>query len=277
MAEPQLHPRCTPSAHVEQLAGGYYRLIIPAGTADSYRLAQLDDYHLLARRDFPCRSPFTLSLSARTSSLFLPGTWGFGLWNDPFGLSIGFGGKPFRLPALPNAAWFFGASKENYLSFASGFAAVSSARQPAANGFLAQVFRSPRFHPLVILAGLAFPFSRKWTRRLMSKVIAEDGVVLNAPSGSDALGSADSRGEKAISVDTTQWHRYRLEWSLKRVVWEVDEVQVFESAVSPNPPLGLVIWIDNQYAAFTPEGRIGFGVLENPEPAWLEIRDLALG
>jgi hypothetical protein len=54
----------------------------------------------------------------------------------------------------------------------------------------------------------------------------------------------------------------------------VDDVQVFESPVSPHPPLGLVIWIDNQYAAFTLEGKIGFGVLENPEPAWLEIKDV---
>ena len=57
---------------------------------------------------------------------------------------------------------------------------------------------------------------------------------------------------------------------------EVDEVQVFESVVSPNPPLGLIIWIDNQYAAFTPEGKIGFGVLENPEPAWLEVKDVEI-
>jgi hypothetical protein len=54
----------------------------------------------------------------------------------------------------------------------------------------------------------------------------------------------------------------------------VDDVQVFVSAVSPNPPLGLVVWIDNQYAAFTPEGKIGFGVLANPEPAWLEVQDV---
>ena len=49
---------------------------------------------------------------------------------------------------------------------------------------------------------------------------------------------------------------------------------MFESFVSPNPPLGLVIWLDNQYASFTPDGKIGFGVLENPEPAWLEIEGL---
>ena len=77
-------------------------------------------------------------------------------------------------------------------------------------------------------------------------------------------------------MDPTQWHRYRLDWREKRVSFMVDDVQVFETAVSPSPPLGLVIWIDNQYAAFTPEGRIGFGVLENPEPAWLEVKEMEL-
>ena len=57
--------------------------------------------------------------------------------------------------------------------------------------------------------------------------------------------------------------------------FEVDDGLVFESAVSPNPPLGLVIWIDNQYAAFTPEGKIAMGVLEGKE-AWLEIKDLVM-
>ena len=283
MASPQLTPRFTPSARMEELARdpSHYRLMIPSGRADSYRLAQLDDYNPLARRRFPHRFPLRLSLSARTSSSSLPGTWGFGLWNDPFGLSLGFGGKPFRLPALPNAVWFFGASEENYLSFIETFRPERSGGQskgasrsgldtsekstrstrPAGNGFMAQTFRSPRFHPLLIPAGLALPFSRKMTRRLLSRVIAEDGIEL-------------SRGDACIAP--TDWHRYRLGWSLNRVSFEVDDVQVFESSVSPNPPLGLVIWIDNQYAAFTPEGKIGFGVLENPEPAWLEVKDIEL-
>jgi len=88
----------------------------------------------------------------------------------------------------------------------------------------------------------------------MGEVIDEDGIRLG--------------------VDITQWHRYRFDWHEERVSFEVDEVLVFESQVSPNSPLGLVIWIDNQYAAFTPEGKIGFGVLENSEPAWLEIKDI---
>jgi hypothetical protein len=187
-----------------------------------------------------------LSLRAKTSSISLPGTWGFGLWNDPFGASLGFGGRRWQLPTLPNAAWFFGASEQNYLSFTD---------DKPAQGFLAQSFRSPKFHPLLIPAGVSLPFSRKGTRKLLSKVIAEDS--------------------SALSVDVTQWHAYRLEWSQKRVVWYVDDALVFESPVSPNPPLGLVIWIDNQFASFTPEGKIGFGVLEGKEE-WLELEGLVV-
>jgi hypothetical protein len=145
---------------------------------------------------------------------------------------------------------------------------------------MAQTFRSPKFHPSLFPAGLALPFSRVTTRRLLGQVIAEDGIQL-WDQGASPRRRDDTRSRNTTSklveskgVAPTDWHRYRLEWSLKRVLFEVDEAQVFESSVSPNPPLGLVIWIDNQYAAFTPEGKIGFGVLENPEPAWLEIRDV---
>jgi len=249
MAYTKLIPQHTPGARVDEITPGEaYRLMIPAGPATAYRLAQAYDYAKIPRSRFSLRAPLRLSLEARTSSNSIPGTWGFGLWNDPFGLSFGFGGNPLRLPALPNAAWFFGASEENYLSFKSG--------QTHANGFIAQTFRSPKFHPLLIPAGLALPFSRKATRQLLGKVIGEDGI--------------------GLSADITQWHRYSLEWRETGVSFDVDDLRVLESPVSPNPPLGLVIWIDNQYAAFTPEGKIGFGVLKNPEPAWLEIKEIDL-
>ncbi|HET6821980.1 MAG TPA: hypothetical protein VFH34_04985 [Anaerolineales bacterium] len=283
MAYTKLIPRFTSDAQVEEISQENrlkaYRLSIPAGTSDTYRLAQLDDYAKISRSRFPLRYHIQLSLSARASSGAIPGTWGFGLWNDPFGLSLGFGGNPFRLPTLPNAVWFFGASEESYLSFKSelrperseaqsrgsasttGFDALASKpsaqRGVAANGFLAQTFRSPKFHPLLIPAGMALPFSRKATRRLMGKVIGEDGVRL--------------------SIDVTQWHHYQLNWREDQVSFAVDDAQIFESRVSPHPPLGLVIWIDNQYAAFTPDGKIGFGVLANPEPAWLEVKDIHVG
>ena len=239
----------TRGASVTSTENGW-RLGIQKGDSLSYRDAQLDDYSGLPRHKFPHRPErsrrISLSLRAKASSSSIAGTWGFGLWNDPFGLSLGFGGSPFRLPALPNAVWFFSASPQNYLSF--------TADKPA-QGFLAQTFRSPKFHPLLFLAGLALPFSRKMARKLLSKVINEDAV--------------------SLSVDVTQWHAYRLEWSPTRVLFYVDDVQVFESPVSPNPPLGVIIWIDNQYAAFTPEGKIAFGVLEGGDE-WLEIEELEI-
>ncbi len=250
---------------------------IPAGDASAYRFAQLDDYARLPRGQFPSRPPLTLSLRARASGNSLAGTWGFGLWNDPFGMSLGFGGNPFRLPALPNAIWFFHASEENWLSFSnverngiplsekSGQTHKSAPTIPG-NGFLAQAFRAPKIpSPLlaslgllslpVLLPNLATRKTRKWLRGLASRIVRDDSVRL--------------------SVDQTQWHAYRLEWSSTRSAFWVDDALVFESPVSPRPPLGVVIWIDNQFAAFTPEGKIGFGVLKN-EAAWLEVEEIVI-
>ena len=273
MAYTQLIPRHTKDAKVEEISpdSSHYLLSIPAGTAAQYRLAQLDDYAQLKRMQFPLHASKSLSLFARTSSSSIPGTWGFGFWNDPFGLSLGFGGNPFRLPVLPNAAWFFGASDENYLSFQDPLS--SPRREAAANGFLAQVFQSPKFDFRLVPAGLALPFSRRNARRWLGKVIAEAGVQLWS---SEARRRIQERSPGLHSVDPTQWHRYQIDWREKRVSFQVDDMLVLESSISPHPPLGLVIWIDNQYAAFTPEGKIGFGVLENPEPAWLEIKDLEI-
>ncbi len=234
----------TSGASARQTEDGF-KLSVPKGDSKSYRLAQLDDYAKSARKDFPQRPSLGLSLRARASAGSIPGTWGFGLWNDPFGLSIGFGGKPLRIPALPNAIWFFHASKENYLSFGT---------KPG-NGFLAQAFRSPAF-PLGHLAkvGITLLFSPVKARSLMGEIVNEDGVRLG--------------------VDVTHWHAYRFEWSPTRSMFWVDDDLVLETSVCPHPPLGLVAWIDNQYAAWRPDGKIGFGVLENTEPAWLEIEGL---
>jgi hypothetical protein len=223
------------------------RLVISRGPNTEYRLAQLDDTLHLPRRKFPEQPPLTLSLRARASSETIPGTWGFGLWNDPFGLSLGFGGAPFNLPALPNAIWYFHASPQNYLSFRE---------DKPAQGFLAQVFRSPRFHPYLLPAALIFPFSKRRARRLLSRVVQEDSAIIGA--------------------EVTQWHNYRLEWSLNRSRLWVDEILALDTPVSPRPPLGMVIWVDNQYAAFAPQGQMKWGLEENPSEAWLEIANLEL-
>jgi hypothetical protein len=140
--EIKLSPRRVGGANVTPTASGW-RLDIPAGPRRSYRLAQLDDYARTPRTRLDHVPPWTLRLRARVSATALPGTWGFGLWNDPFGLSLGFGGKPGRLPALPQTVWFFHASLPNWLCLSDGSRPGSDQPIPA-NGFFAGTFRSPR-------------------------------------------------------------------------------------------------------------------------------------
>lgn len=246
---PKPVPRLTSGGSAD-FQEGVWRLAIPAGSGGAYRLAQLDDYLALPRRRFPHRPPLTLSLRARLSAADLPGTWGFGLWNDPFGLSLGFGGAAGRLPALPNAAWFFHASPPNHLALRDGL---------PGQGFFAGVIRSPAipspvFAPLAPFLPLLIvrPLSRL-VRRLASRIIRQDGVRLE--------------------TDVCQWHTYTLRWTAEECAFFVDEREVLRTGFAPRGPLALVLWIDNQFAAYTPDGRIGWGVLANPA-AWLEIADL---
>ena len=247
MQSNSLHPSFTSGAEVLASGPGAWRLSIPAGVKGAYRLAQVDDTFGLARRAFHWRAPFTLELRARVSTADLPGTWGFGLWNDPFSAGLGVGGTLARLPALPNAAWFFYASPSNHLAFRDGH---------PAQGFLAATFRAPRVPSALTILGLpgvpllALPVSARLLRGLLARMVAEDAARLE--------------------LDVTGWHVYRMEWQEKSCRFDVDGRMVFETAVSPRGPLGLVIWVDNQYAAFPPDGRLRSGTLAGPE-AWMEV------
>jgi hypothetical protein len=251
--QPELRVNVTPGSQVIPLEEGGWRLEIPAGPKGRYRLAQLDDYTRQPRHSLPWTPPVTLKLRARLSAASLPGTWGFGLWNDPFALSLGVGGASRRFPALPNAAWFFYASAPNYLSFRD---------DKPAQGLLSAAFRSPAFPAPLLALGTPFGALLLWAptarlmRRLLRLFINEDAASLDA--------------------NPSEWHTYCLHWSGEHLSFELDEQPVFQTAVRPNPPLGLVLWIDNQYAALPPRGRLRIGYLPNPEPAWLEIAGLEL-
>lgn len=228
-----------------------WRLEIDEGGPSAYRLAQLDDYAALARSRFIWRERATLNLRCRVSRPNLPGTWGFGFWNDPFAVSFGLQGMARRLPVLPNACWFFHASPENHLSFTDG--------QPA-SGFLAQTFSSPRIPSALLAPGIfglpllaARPLSKRLRANIAAKLIREDA--------------------KRLSVDVTEWHEYSLKWDATGVKFAIDRETAFITATSPKGPLGLVIWIDNQYAAWRPDGSLGMGALANP-PAWMEVEDV---
>jgi hypothetical protein len=239
----------TQDGNFEEIDGGW-RLSMKAGEAGTYRLAQLDNYRTLSRVNFPYRPELRVSLQARASAKGLPGTWGFGLWNDPFGFSLGFGGSTGRLPALPNAAWFFFASQDNHLSFHDHL---------PGNGAMAAVFRSPKIPTMLLAFNLpllplvAWRPASRWMRRRLGQFISQDAMELDH--------------------DVTAWHEYAINWQKDEVAFSVDGQEELRTAVSPLPPLGLVIWIDNQYAAWPPDGRVKYGTLANPD-CWMEIKDL---
>jgi hypothetical protein len=241
-----LTPRLSRDGRLVKTAGGW-QLGIPAGAAGRYRVSQLDDQAGLPRRAYRWRPPLDVSLRARLSTRSAPGTWGFGLWNDPYGFSFGPGERFLRLPALPQTAWFFGASPKNYLSFRN---------DKPANGFFAQALSSPRHSASLILAGLALPVAPRTTRRILSQIIKEE--------------AAD------VSSDPSQWHNYRIQWTTAAASFWLDDTLVLESSVSPAPPLGLVVWVDNQHASFDPLGRVSWGMEANPADVWLEVEDLQL-
>jgi hypothetical protein len=229
------------------------RLEIASGSNSRYRLAQLDDYSSRGKKDFLWKPPLTLSLHARASSSNIPGTWGFGLWNDPFGTWMGPGGMKRPFPALPNAVWFFHASQENYLSLRND--------RPA-NGFMAAIFSSPKIPAILLLPSiivaplLLIRSTARWLRSKLRQVIEEDNVN--------------------IDIDVMEWHQYSFTWAKTTVRFWVDDQLELETRIVPDGPLGCVIWIDNQFASFTPDGRIKAGTLENPVPAWIEISDFVL-
>jgi hypothetical protein len=242
----------TSGAEVLHKRDGFVKLMIQPGLTGNYRLAQLDDGTSRSRNHFNWQPPLTLSLRARVSAEDIPGTWGFGFWNDPFSLSLGLGGGTRRFPAPPNAAWFFYASPQNYLSLRNDL---------PAKGFMAQTFNSPRYpKPFVALGAMGLPLllwsllARK-LRSYLRYIIAEDSF--------------------AVNINVTQWHNYTLEWHNKLALFKVDN-QTFSTGNIPNGPLCFVLWIDNQYASFPPSGKLSYGTLPNHQPAWLEIDALKL-
>ncbi len=253
MSAIKLSSSSTPSARISQPKAETWRLEIRAGVAGQYRLAQLDDYTKLSRKQFKWRPPVTLVFRARASAETIPGTWGVGLWNDPFSLSLGFGGGVRRLPALPQAAWFFFASEHNYLSLQD---------ELPAHGPLAATFRSSRLPPALLTLGapglsmLAWSPAARLLRRLARPLIKQAAAVL--------------------SIAATEWHNYEMVWKSEGVAFQVDGETVLETQIAPQPPLGLVLWIDNQYAAFPPSGKLSFGSLPTDSTCWIEIKDLSI-
>lgn len=219
-------------------------------SARRYANAQIDDYRSLPRPDFPWRPPLRLSLRARFShdSGQLTGTAGFGFWNHPLRLT-----SPRSL-ALPQALWFF---------YAGPPAAMPMALDQPGWGWKASTIdtRTGRFLANAPLFALTSPLLRgpRIHRSLW-------------PSLQKAAGIA----EQLVPAHMAEWHVYTIEWLRARVRFYLDGRLLLESDHAPAGPLGLVIWIDNQFLQFAPWGRFRWGLVQKEEAQWLEIDWLAV-
>jgi hypothetical protein len=250
---PDLHITQSTDAKVVALGENSWRLEIASNPRPTYHLAQLDDHSRLPRGDFNWKPPLTLGLQARVSACDLTGTWGFGFWNDPFSFLLGGDRQLLRFPALPDAAWFFHASPQNYLSFRDDLPAC---------GFLASTFSSQKVTPALLA--------------LVSPALGLTLLPQTAQLIRRALRRQVHQAAASIDLDVTEWHAYTLEWRADLVRFSQDGIELFRTNIVPYPPLSLVIWIDNQYAALPPAGRLRYGSLPNPESAWMEVRQIEL-
>jgi hypothetical protein len=248
-----LHSTTTPSSNITTVGENSWVLELPAHPDRKYYLAQLDDHSRRRRVNYHWKPPLTLSLQACASATNIPGTWGFGFWNDPFGFLLNYGSVAGHLPTLPETVWFFHASPQNYLSFRDDL---------PASGFLAASFKPRKVPtPLLALASpiLALSFSPRTSgllRSLLRRFVQQDAT--------------------SISANVSDWHTYELDWQSNLVSFRVDGSTILQTPVSPPGPLTLVIWLDNQYASLPPAGKLSYGTLANPAPVSLQIRDLQL-
>ncbi len=241
------HPWTPNAGRIEQ-RDEYLRLALDDATASAYSDAQLDDYGGPPGQ-LVWRPPLTLTVRARlgAAGAGIRGTAGFGLWNDP-------GGSRRKRLALPRAIWFFYASPPSNIALDS--------LVPGA-GWKAMTFDAARLRLLLLapLAPLALLLMQVgWLRRALW------------PIGQWALGVR----EALVPGDHSQWHTYQIEWLADRARFSVDDVVLLDTPLSPRGPLGLVLWIDNQYAIVTPRGQLGGGILATPGAQWLDVMELTV-
>ncbi len=239
--------------HVTELGKGRVRLDdvgfslnLPAGPSARYHDAQISDY--AKRADFRNAPPRRLSLRARAEGE-IKGTAGFGFWNHAFMPSQ----RSYR---LPQAIWFFFASRESEIALAQG--------RPG-SGWKAATFnaRNWRFLTLLPLAPLGF-------------LLMRNALLYNSlwrPIGQRALGISEAPLDSSLLND---WRRYCIDWRADGATFSVDGAVVLEAEHVARGKLGFIAWIDNQYAIVTPQGRFGWGLLDLPRAQSLLLRDIEI-
>ena len=78
------------------------------------------------------------------------------------------------------------------------------------------------------------------------------------------------------STPLNEGHTYEIDWRETRALFRVDGRECLVSEAPPSGPLGFVLWIDNQYALASRQGKFGFGLCEVADEQWLEVEALQI-
>jgi hypothetical protein len=264
------HPVCQGSG-VVYVADSRLKLELPSAERGRYSNAQIDDYGNPLSPHFLWRPPLRMEVRARASlpaypayfpptsaasitevqdqdaQRYLLGTAGFGFWNTLVTLG---GGRP----RLPEAVWFFAASRPSNMALVPGSPGW---------GWKAQVVHSHRWGALG--ASLPTLATVGWAR-LTGRGEAAAGAWLHRFSGAS---------EAHLAATLSDWHDYTLDWQIDSARFFVDSLPVLQVPRPPHGPLGFVAWIDNQYAVVTPRGSLRFGTVGS-DWQWLEIDRLRI-
>ncbi len=222
----------------ECIQDGSLHLVVKDALADSFSLAQIDDYNAVSRSNLPWKPPVRLETRARFSHVApnIIGTAGFGFWTAPVYLSS----TRFEIP--PNWVWFYYASPHSTLSLtngpAHGWKAVVVKGGSSGKAIMALVDRLSRL-----------PGMGRWLSRL--HVPASE-----MPLDPESL---------------TDWHTYVIDWQPDCVRHSIDGQVVLDSRLSPAGGMAFVAWLDNNYAALGPSGQVVAGNLAVPQRQWLEM------
>lgn len=229
-------------------AGDTLHLAIAPGAG--YHNAQLCDYSYRAF-DFHWQPPLRLTVAAGASApaAQLRGTAGFGFWNHPFSPDVR------RPPRLPRALWFFFGSPPNDMQLALDVpghgwkAAALDALRPSA----------------LLLAPLALPALLLMRRPSLYRRLY--------PAIQQRLGISEALLDANLLAET---HTYTLDWRREGATFAVDGAVAHEAPAAPRGRLGFIVWMDNQYAVVTPQGRFAFGVVPLIEPQWLALHSVTI-
>jgi hypothetical protein len=252
----------SPNPHWTQVTtGGAYlrtansvlRLGYESATPERYSDSQIDDYTMLSKADYVWKPPLRMTVRARFSHRaatanstektrgILRGTAGFGFWNKPFTMQ----GNWFT---LPEAIWFFYTAPPSNMALVPGLPGW---------GWKAQVIHTT---PASILSNV-----------VPTAVGAAYGRVRsNAHLTGRAMQRFTGAHEAIVTEDMTEWHTYTLEWHSHESLFWVDGARVLRVPKAPKKPLGLVIWLDNEYCVVTPRGELRFGKTTAAEQ-WLDV------